>query len=105
MIRWYDYIAAFLAADLMLTIAFTLPYIGFVAAYAVYEFGWEFYCEFRKAQELDTNQTTYLGYINTMFAFYIDILYSYYILERVVTDKNRVMEHARPNNSDTIRQS
>lgn len=55
MIRWYDYIAAFLAADLMLTIAFTVPYIGFVAAYAVYEFGWEFYCEFRKAQELDTN--------------------------------------------------
>ena len=51
MIRWYDYLAAFLMADLLLTIAFIVPYIGFITAYAVYEFGWEFYCKWRHEQE------------------------------------------------------
>jgi len=51
MIRWYDYPAALLAADIMLTMAFTIPYVGFVAAYALYEFGWEAYCQWRLKQE------------------------------------------------------
>ena len=51
MIRWYDYLAALLAADIMLTIAFTIPYVGLVAAYALYEFGWESYCQWRLNQE------------------------------------------------------
>ena len=51
MIRWYDYPAAFLAADIMLTMAFTVPYVGFVAAYALYKFGWEAYCQWRLKNE------------------------------------------------------
>jgi TRAP-type mannitol/chloroaromatic compound transport system permease small subunit len=51
MIRWYDYIAAVLMADLLMTIAFVVPFVGFVVAYAVYEFGWDSYCEYRKSME------------------------------------------------------
>ena len=51
MIRWYDYPLAFLAADIMLTMAFTIPYVGFIAAYALYEYGWEAYCQWRRKQE------------------------------------------------------
>jgi hypothetical protein len=50
-IRWYDYPAALLAADLMMTMAFTIPYVGLVAAYAFYEYGWEAYCQWRLKQE------------------------------------------------------
>jgi glyoxylate carboligase len=51
MIRWYDYIAAFMMADLLVTVSFTIPYIGFIVAVAFYEFIWDTYCLFRKAQE------------------------------------------------------
>ena len=51
MIRWYDYPAAFLAADLMLTTAFAIPWVGFVVAYGMYEYGWEAYCQWRLEQE------------------------------------------------------
>jgi hypothetical protein len=51
MIRWYDYLAAFLAADLILTSAFSIPWIGFVVAYAMYEYGWEAYCQYRLKME------------------------------------------------------
>jgi hypothetical protein len=51
LIRWYDYPAAFLVADMMLTAAFSIPWIGFVIAYAMYEYGWEAYCQFRLGQE------------------------------------------------------
>lgn len=51
MIRWYDYPAALLAADIILTMAFTIPYVGFIAAWALYEFGWEAYCQWRLKQE------------------------------------------------------
>jgi len=50
-IRWYDYPAAFLAADLMMTIAFTVPYVGFIVAYAAYEYSWDAYCQWRLKQE------------------------------------------------------
>jgi len=51
LIRWYDYPAAFLAADFMITVAFNIPFIGFVVAYAMYEYGWEAYCQWRWIQE------------------------------------------------------
>ena len=51
MIRWYDYPAAFLAADLMMTGALSIPWIGLVVAYAMYEYGWEAYCNWRLKQE------------------------------------------------------
>ena len=51
MLRWYDYPAAFLAADIMLTMAFTIPYVGFIFAYVAYEFGWEAYCQWRLNNE------------------------------------------------------
>ena len=51
MIRWYDYIVAFWAAYIMLTTAFTIPWVGFVIAYAMYEYGWDSYCKWRLEQE------------------------------------------------------
>lgn len=51
MIRWYDYIVAFVFADLLLTAALTIPFIGVVISYAAYEYGWEGYCEYRKKVE------------------------------------------------------
>ena len=51
MIRWYDYIAAFLVADLLLTVFFTIPIFGAIIAYAIYEYSWTGYCEFRLRQE------------------------------------------------------
>jgi len=53
MIRWYDYPAAFLAADIITTMAFNVPYVGFVAAYALYEYGWLAYCQYRLTQEYE----------------------------------------------------
>lgn len=50
MIRWYDYIAAITFANILLTLIF-LPYVGFIAAYAAYEYVWDSYCQFRKTQE------------------------------------------------------
>jgi hypothetical protein len=53
MIRWYDYPVAFLAADVMLTVALSIPWVGFVVAYAMYEYGWEAYCQYRLRQEYE----------------------------------------------------
>ena len=49
--RWYDYPAALLAANLMITAAFSIPWIGLIVAYAMYEYGWEAYCQWRLKQE------------------------------------------------------
>jgi hypothetical protein len=51
MIRWYDYIAAFLAADVMATAFFSLPIIGAFVAWGVYELWMNVYCEWRKNME------------------------------------------------------
>ena len=51
MIRWYDYPAAFLMADVLVTIFFTIPVVGAIIAYMLYEFGWEAYCQLRLRQE------------------------------------------------------
>ena len=51
MIRWYDYIAAFVFADVIMTLVFSIPMFGFVAAYLFYEYGWIGYCELRKDME------------------------------------------------------
>ena len=51
MIRWYDYPAAFLAADLMTGFIFSGKiFVGF-AAYFVYSAWVDFYCQFRLEQE------------------------------------------------------
>jgi hypothetical protein len=50
MIRWYDYAIAFAFADLIWTVLF-LPYVGFIVAYAAYEYGWSAYCNYRLNQE------------------------------------------------------
>ena len=51
LLRWYDYVIAIGFADVLLTIAFTVPFVGFIVAYAVYEYGWDFYCNWRYEQE------------------------------------------------------
>jgi len=51
MIRWYDYVAALLMANLLLTVFFTIPLAGAIIAYAMYEYGWDSYCDFRLRQE------------------------------------------------------
>jgi len=51
LIRWYDYPAAFLMADALVTIFFTVPGVGAIIAYAGYEYGWNWYCQFRLEQE------------------------------------------------------
>ena len=43
-LKWYDYLAALLVADVILAVLF-LPYIGFIAAYALYEVWIEIYCK------------------------------------------------------------
>ena len=51
MIRWYDYIAAILFADVLMVVALTVPFFGFIIAYAMYEIGWDGYCQYRKENE------------------------------------------------------
>ena len=51
MIRWYDYPAALLMADVLVTIFFTIPMFGAIIAYMLYEFGWGAYCQLRLRQE------------------------------------------------------
>lgn len=53
MIRWYDYPAAFIFAEMLLVTAFSLPGFGFVVAYFAYEYVWGWYCNFRLEQEND----------------------------------------------------
>ena len=51
MIRWYDYPAALLMADVLATMFFTVPVFGAIIAYGVYEYGWGWYCNYRLEQE------------------------------------------------------
>jgi len=51
MIRWYDYIAALLTADILATTFFTVPIFGAIITYVLYEYGWNRYCNFRLEQE------------------------------------------------------
>ena len=51
LLRWYDYPAAYLAADLMITAAFNAPYIGLIVAYGLYDFWTNTYCPWRLKQE------------------------------------------------------
>ena len=50
MITHYDIVIAVVFAWILLNIAF-IPYIGFIAAYAMYEYGWDYYCQYRLKQE------------------------------------------------------
>jgi uncharacterized membrane protein YcaP (DUF421 family) len=50
LIRWYDYIAAFVMADVMMTSFFSVPVLGAVIAFGLWEL-WKYYCEYRKGQE------------------------------------------------------
>jgi hypothetical protein len=43
--------AVFLVADIMLTTLLTIPVVGVIIAYVIYENGWNSYCEFRLRQE------------------------------------------------------
>lgn len=49
MIEWYDIVMAIVFAWVLLNIVF-VPYIGFVWAYVLYEYGWNAYCQYRKNQ-------------------------------------------------------
>ena len=53
MIRWYDSIAAVVVAYGILYFFFTLPIIGAIVAYMMYEHGWSAYCQFRWKQEYE----------------------------------------------------
>lgn len=55
MLRWYDYPIAFLAADFIWASVqlalFHGMWLGGIGAYAVYKYGWDFYCNWRYEQE------------------------------------------------------
>ena len=51
LVRWYDYIIAVGFADVLLTLAVGIPFVGFIVAYAAYEYGWDAYCNWRYEQE------------------------------------------------------
>lgn len=53
MVKWYDYIAAIVIADLLLTIFLTVPIFGAVIAFVIYEYVWEGYCQYRLQMEED----------------------------------------------------
>ena len=51
MIRWYDYIVALLAADVIVGFVFNSGMFGGFVAYSIY-WAWEdVYCNWRRAQE------------------------------------------------------
>lgn len=47
MIRWYDYLAAFLIADVVTMFFFTIPIFGAFFGYVIINFGWDAYCQYR----------------------------------------------------------
>lgn len=51
MVRWYDYIVAFIVADVLATLFFSVPLFGAILAYVLYEYGWDSYCKFRLERE------------------------------------------------------
>lgn len=51
MIRWYDYLAAFVAADFMTAFVFGAGLFGGFAAYGVYLLWIEVYCSWRRDRE------------------------------------------------------
>ena len=53
MIRWYDYLAAFLMASAMFNAFFAVPIIGAFIAYGVYEMWMNVYCPWRYSQEYE----------------------------------------------------
>jgi hypothetical protein len=53
LIRWYDYPAAFLAADFMTGLIFSGSIFGGFAAYFVYGAWSDFYCPWRLKQEYE----------------------------------------------------
>jgi len=52
MIRIYDIIIAFIFSWILLNVAF-IPYIGVIAAFLMYEYVWDYYCQYRLKQEND----------------------------------------------------
>jgi hypothetical protein len=51
MIRWYDFVAAFIVADLSAAFFFSIPIIGGILAYALVVPVWDYYCKYRLEQE------------------------------------------------------
>jgi hypothetical protein len=52
MIRWYDIVAAISCSYLIMYFFFTVPIIGAIIAYVMYEYLWgQVYCQFRLMQE------------------------------------------------------
>ena len=49
--RWYDYLAAFIVADIATVFLFTIPLFGGIFTYIVCKYGWDAYCEYRKEME------------------------------------------------------
>jgi len=45
--KWYDYPAAIFTANVIATSFFTIPGLGAIIAYVVYEYGWGSYCKWR----------------------------------------------------------
>ena len=46
--KWYDYLLAFLAADIMTGFIFSSNIFGGILAYLVYSAWVDFYCQWRK---------------------------------------------------------
>ena len=51
MIRWYDYVAAFIAADVGASFFFNVPIFGAIATYGIYYLWMNVYCPWRLEQE------------------------------------------------------
>ena len=51
MIRTHDIVIAIGFSWVILNLALSIPYIGFMAAWALYEYGWDYYCQYRLEQE------------------------------------------------------
>jgi len=51
LIRWYDYLAAFIVADLTVALFFGIPILGGFAAYLLVFHVWDIYCEYRASIE------------------------------------------------------